>query len=151
MSTLPKPSAIDLNHTNANHSFINPTRLLKVTLILSFALFPKESNWRYPLGAFLVFGGLTVASLDQQRNKRNKTKNIESIGNGAPNGEMHGFNNLIPNLPMNGDQHQSEVLLTYDNGERRTSECRPLIKDVEIGRSSVANNTNSNGPERRRQ
>lgn len=134
-----------------NHFFINPTHLLKVTLILSFALFPKESNWRYPLGAFLVLGGLTVASLDQQRNKRNKIKNSESIGNGAPNGEINGLSILIPNLPMDGKQNQSDDLLDYDNGEHRTSECRPLIKDVEIGRASVADSAHSNGLERRRQ
>lgn len=121
-----------------------------MTLILSFALFPKESNWRYPLGAFLVLGGLTVASLDQQRNKRNKTKNSESM-NEALNGERNGLNILMPDLPMNDDKNQPDDLLDYDNGERRTSESRPLIKDVEIGRSSMANMANSNGPERRRQ
>ncbi len=121
-----------------------------MTLILSFALFPKESNWRYPLGAFLVLGGLTVASLDQQRNKRNKTKNSESM-NEALNGERNGLNILMPDLPMNDDKNQPDDLLDYDSGERRTSESRPLIKDVEIGRSSMANMANSNGPERRRQ
>ena len=67
------------------------------------------------MGAFLVLGGLTVASLDQQRNKRNKIKNSESIGNGAPNGEINGLSILIPNLPMDGKQNQSDDLLDYDD------------------------------------
>ncbi len=107
-----------------------------MTLVLSFALFPKESNWRYPLGAFLVLGGLTVASLDQQRNKRNKSKHGESIENGFSNGAT-GLS--IPILPMKTDTNQSDDL----------SECRPLInRDAEMGRSSAAS---GNGPERRRQ
>lgn len=40
-----------------------------MTLILSFVLFPKESNWKYAAGAILVLGGLTVASLEKQRNR----------------------------------------------------------------------------------
>jgi hypothetical protein len=117
-----------------------------VTLVLSFALFPKESNWRYPLGALLVLGGLTVASLDQQRNKRNKSKNGESIEKGFTNGAT-GL--AIPIIPMDTDKNQSDDLIEHDNGERRTSECRPLInRDAEMGRSSTAS---GNGPERRRQ
>jgi hypothetical protein len=116
-----------------------------VTLVLSFALFPKESNWRYPLGAFLVLGGLTVASLDQQRNKRNKGKNGESIEKGFSNGAT-GLS--IPILPINTDKNQPDDVLDNDNGERRTSECRPLInRDAEMGRSSAVS---GNGPERRR-
>ncbi|KAL3776520.1 hypothetical protein ACHAW5_010112 [Stephanodiscus triporus] len=117
-----------------------------MTLILSFALFPKESNWRYPLGAVLVLGGLTFASLDQQRNKRNKSKNAESIEKGFSNGAKNELS--MPILPMNTDENQSDGLLDNDNGERRTSECRPLIdRDFEMGRSSAAT---GNGPERRR-
>ena len=98
------------------------------------------------MGAFLVLGGLTFASLDQQRNKRNKSKNAESIENGFSNGAKNELS--MPILPMNTDKNQSDGLLGNDNGERRTNECRPLIdRDVDLGRSSAAT---GNGPERRR-
>ena len=112
-----------------------------MTLMLSFAIFPKESNWRYALGAILVLGGLTVASLEKQRNKRNKNK--RTTFNNAPSSDGM---ILVPELPIIVDKIQPKDV---GNGQRdyRTSECQPLIKDVEMSRSSSAVN---NGPERRR-
>jgi adenosine 3'-phospho 5'-phosphosulfate transporter B3 len=34
-----------------------------MSLILSFVFFPKDFSWYYVLGASLVLGGLTVASM----------------------------------------------------------------------------------------
>jgi adenosine 3'-phospho 5'-phosphosulfate transporter B3 len=108
-----------------------------MTLILSFALFPKESNWRYPLGAILVLGGLTVASLDQQRNKHN---NKSKLRGGSSNNET------IPILPLDTDANNE----SHDNNfDPRMSESRPLVNmDVELGRLSAG--STGNGPERRR-
>eukprot|EP00579_Thalassiosira_antarctica_P029247 CAMPEP_0202004470 /NCGR_PEP_ID=MMETSP0905-20130828/9764_1 /ASSEMBLY_ACC=CAM_ASM_000554 /TAXON_ID=420261 /ORGANISM="Thalassiosira antarctica, Strain CCMP982" /LENGTH=450 /DNA_ID=CAMNT_0048561807 /DNA_START=30 /DNA_END=1379 /DNA_ORIENTATION=+ len=88
-----------------------------MTLILSFALFPKESNWKYAVGAILVLGGLTVASLEKQRKK---------------------------SLPFASDPNQSEGHLNNGDGDCRKSERQALINlDVELGRSSSS--TLSNG------
>jgi adenosine 3'-phospho 5'-phosphosulfate transporter B3 len=107
-----------------------------MTLILSFALFPKESNWRYPLGAILVLGGLTVASLDQQRNKDNAKSKLRASSN-----------ETIPILPLDNDANNESDDNNFD--PRRTSESHPLVnRDVELGRSSAG--SMGNGPERRR-
>lgn len=109
-----------------------------MTLILSFALFPKESNWRYPLGAMLVLGGLTVASLDQQKNKRSKSKLRDSIESGP----------YIPALSISTDTNQVGELFENDTGDPRTSETHPFVdRDVDTGLSS---GLNGNRPERRR-
>jgi adenosine 3'-phospho 5'-phosphosulfate transporter B3 len=107
-----------------------------MTLILSFALFPKESNWRYPLGAILVLGGLTVASLDQQRNKHNNKSKLRGGSN----------NETIPVLPLDTDANNESH---ENNFDPRMSESRPLVnRDLELGRSSAG--STGNGPERRR-
>ena len=91
-----------------------------MTLILSFLIFPKESNWKYAVGALLVLGGLTVASLEKRRDKRSKDR--VSDGN---------RNISIGSLPIpphiNGD------------GDNRTSEMQLLVNlDVELGSSLSA-------------
>lgn len=132
-----------------------------MTLILSFALFPKESNWKYVVGACLVLGGLTVASLEKQRNKRNKEKydrknstQQETLPEGKKNGGIYSLtsdsNISVPSLPLHlsADPSQSEINLS-SGGDSRMSERQPLIVslDAEMGRSSLAV---GNGPERRR-
>jgi hypothetical protein len=47
-----------------------------MTLILSFMLFPKAFSYFYVLGAFLVLGGLLVASLAKQNKKKELSDNI---------------------------------------------------------------------------
>ena len=47
-----------------------------MTLILSFMLFPKAFSYFYALGAFLVLGGLLVASLAKQNKKKELSENI---------------------------------------------------------------------------
>jgi len=110
-----------------------------MTLILSFLLFPKESNWKYAAGATLVLGGLTVASLEKQRNKR-KTS-TQHQGTSSEEQKI-----LVPIIPFSSDHNQSEDHLSNVNGDRGTIEHQGL--DVELGRSSSA--VGGNGPERRR-
>lgn len=98
-----------------------------MTLVLSFLLFPKESNWKYAVGAVLVLGGLAVASLEKQKNKRNKDKGVDSnTGNGRsvdPNGMK---TLLVPRLPLSSDTDISD---------------KPS-KDMELGRaSSISSDT----------
>mmetsp|Transcript_25938 Transcript_25938/g.47399 ORF Transcript_25938/g.47399 Transcript_25938/m.47399 type:complete len:147 (+) Transcript_25938:47-487(+) len=108
-----------------------------MTLILSFVLFPKESNWKYAVGAVLVLGGLTIASLEKQRNKRNIKIESRDGSKQLP---------LVPSLPFQEIRNPSDS--SNGNGESRTEEQQPLINlDVELGRSSTSV---SNRPERRR-
>ena len=96
-----------------------------MTLVLSFVLFPKESNWKYAVGAILVLGGLTVASLEKQRNRRNKNKGVDNIVSADNNNSVGVITNgmdslLVPPLPLS-----SESNLKDDKS-----------KDVEMGRAS---------------
>ncbi|KAL3800482.1 hypothetical protein HJC23_011719 [Cyclotella cryptica] len=105
-----------------------------MTLVLSFVLFPKESNWRYAVGATLVLGGLTVASLEKQRHRRSKNKEVEVAMKlpsydekyAGPALQFHSDSN-----PSRGDNEQGQ--------QTSTSEYRPFI-----------NGKNGVGPERRR-
>ena len=106
-----------------------------MTLILSFVIFPKESNWRYPVGAILVLGGLLVAGLEKQKNKRNKLIRNRS------DEETVDTKISVPSLPLS-DSIESEDGNNNRNGQ--DSERQPLI-DVETGRAP----SNGNGPERR--
>ncbi|KAL7542462.1 hypothetical protein ACHAXR_012315 [Thalassiosira sp. AJA248-18] len=125
-----------------------------LTLILSFALFPKESNWKYVVGGFLVLGGLTVASLEKQRNKRNADRKVRKTSfqkvNSLEdnNGDQLTIEQkcLVPSLPFDGPSQSEDGI--GDNGDSQTSERQPLMAlDVELGRSS---SSVGNGPERRR-
>ena len=125
------------------HCFIH-----SVTLILSFVLFPKEGNWKYAVGAILVLGGLTVASLEKQRNKRNKARFAQTES--TQNGKHLSLDTKIslPALPLDTNQNESENHLSNGNGEdSRASERQPLMLDVEMGRSKSGAGS---GPERRR-
>lgn len=51
-----------------------------MTLVLSFMLFPKAFSWFYVVGAFLVLGGLLVASLIKQ----GMCKTLDNTNAGAP-------------------------------------------------------------------
>ena len=106
-----------------------------MTLILSFVIFPKESNWRYPVGAILVLGGLLVAGLEKQKNKRNKLIRNRS------DEETVDTKISVPSLPLS-DSIESEDGNNNRNGQ--DSERQPLI-DVETGRAP----SSGNGPERR--
>lgn len=113
-----------------------------MTLILSFVIFPKESNWKYAVGACLVLGGLTVASLEKQRNKK-KGENQVLVDTSD-----------IPVPPLSGNASKSSDDGDTENGDAdmnediRSSERKPLMGiDVEMGRTS---SKTSNGPERRR-
>ncbi|KAL7554558.1 hypothetical protein ACHAWF_018016 [Thalassiosira exigua] len=111
-----------------------------MTLILSFVLFPKEFNWRYPFGAILVLGGLAVASLEKQRYKHNKY----SIERKTSTETSHDEKLLALRVPLSDSPGQSDGI-TIANGD---SERQPLINlDVELGGSSSAI---TNRPERRR-
>jgi hypothetical protein len=88
-------------------------------------LFPKESNWRYAAGAILVLGGLTVASLDKQYKKRNKSVEIVAAPDAC----------LVPALPYE-DKLCNDAMEQGQADEK--NEFRPLL------------NLKSNGPERRR-
>ena len=115
-----------------------------VTLILSFVIFPKESNWRYAVGAMLVLGGLTVASLEKQRNKRILDRKIS---------EESGSNKLridpkisVPDLPLSNSIQSEDHHSDRNDDNEDSSSRQPLINlDVELGRSGSAS-----GPERRR-
>jgi adenosine 3'-phospho 5'-phosphosulfate transporter B3 len=48
-----------------------------MTLVLSFILFPKAFSWFYPVGAFLVLGGLLASSLVRISSKRRNTNKVE--------------------------------------------------------------------------
>lgn len=50
-----------------------------MTLILSFILFPKAFSWYYPIGSFLVLGGLTISSL-----LKSSSKSTSHSSNGTP-------------------------------------------------------------------
>lgn len=109
-----------------------------MTLILSFLIFPKESNWKYAAGALLVLGGLTVASLEKQRNKRSKNR----VSDGNHNISI----GSLPIPPLSEDPSQSDAHIN-GNGDNRTSEMQPLVNlDVELGSSLSA----VRGLERRR-
>jgi len=121
-----------------------------MTLILSFVLFPKESNWKYAVGAILVLGGLTIAGMEKQRNKRNNNNNSissninndDNVAKRKNSGESIDLKLQVPALPLvqsNGNG--------TDGGDSQDSESQPLIHDVEIGRAP----SSANGvPERRR-
>ena len=110
-----------------------------MTLILSFVIFPKESNWRYAAGAILVLGGLTVASLEKQRNRRSRgAKESPSVSAENKSGARRG--NEYPDLPLDASNRISKD--ANENGE-----SVPLISDLEIGRAPSSTN---NRPERRR-
>jgi len=121
-----------------------------MTLILSFVLFPKESNWKYAVGAILVLGGLTIAGMEKQRNKRNNNNNSissninndDNVAKRKNSGESIDVKLQVPALPLvqsNGNG--------TEGGDSQDSESQPLIHDVEIGRAP----SSANGvPERRR-
>ena len=107
-----------------------------MTLVLSFVLFPKESNWRYAAGAILVLGGLTIASLEKQRNRRLRAK--ESASAECKSSARRA--NEYPDLPLDASKEMSRD--GNDGGEHVS-----LLGDMEIGRSPASAN---NRPERRR-
>ena len=121
-----------------------------MTLILSFVLFPKESNWKYAVGAILVLGGLIIAGMEKQRNKRNNNNNSissninndDNVAKRKNSGESIDVKLQVPALPLvqsNGNG--------TDGGDSQDSESQPLMHDVEIGRAP----SSANGvPERRR-
>ncbi|KAL7442010.1 hypothetical protein ACHAXH_007989 [Discostella pseudostelligera] len=120
-----------------------------MTLMLSFALFPKESNWKYAVGSILVLGGLTVASLDKQRNKRRAVSNQQESFEMKSNGKHQSMDNklLVPTLPK--DPSETANLINYNGDDDQTIEFNSGInQDVELGRSLLT--TSGNGPERRR-
>mmetsp|Transcript_13631 Transcript_13631/g.22403 ORF Transcript_13631/g.22403 Transcript_13631/m.22403 type:complete len:464 (+) Transcript_13631:144-1535(+) len=112
-----------------------------MTLVLSFVLFPKESNWKYAAGAALVLGGLTVASLEKQRNRKKK----ESIA--AADVSQFSFPDgsklELPPIPLNDLDSVSP-----DDGSDADVERRPLL-DVEMG-SHRSSPSSTNAPQRRR-
>ena len=113
--------------------------------MLSFALFPKEGNWRYAVGSVLVLGGLTVASLDKQRNKYRLGSNQQET---VTNGKLQSIDDklLVPSLHLTDP---SETANLINDDDRQTSEYNPGInQDVELGRSLLT--MSSSGPERRR-
>jgi len=121
-----------------------------MTLILSFVLFPKESNWKYAVGAILVLVGLTIASLEKQKNKRAvKTLRKTSIEKeNTAEGKNGAHNPSYPALPLSLDPSKSDGDFDEENTDNQMSEQQPLINlDAELGRSS---STISNRPERRR-
>lgn len=114
-----------------------------VTLMLSFALFPKEGNWRYAVGSILVLGGLTIASLDKQRNKRRLGSNQQEI---VSNGRIQSIDDQLL-VPVLASTDPSETANLINHKDHQTSEYNPGInKDIELGRSLMS----GNGPERRR-
>lgn len=123
-----------------------------MTLILSFMLFPKESNWKYAAGAILVLGGLTVASLEKQSIKK-RNQNVRETGSQSETsvdskkeGGAIDQKRLVPRLPFSEPGVSDNCC--DGNGNGRMSEHQPLINlDVELGQSSTAV---SNRPERRR-
>jgi len=114
-----------------------------MTLILSFLLFPKESNWKYGAGAFLVLGGLAVASLEKQRKKRKTSVPFsQELQGGNPSIDS---NILIPDIPYSDANHSANNLSNVGgDGQERES---LLNLDAELGRAPSAV---GNGPERRR-
>ena len=118
-----------------------------VTLILSFVIFPKESNWRYAVGAMLVLGGLTVASLEKQRNKRKQPLDRKISEESGSNKLRIDPKISVPDLPLsNSIQSEDHHSDRNDDGDNSSTERQPLINlDVELGRSGSAS-----GPERRR-
>lgn len=108
-----------------------------MTLVLSFVLFPKESNWRYAAGATLVLGGLTIASLEKQRNRRLGAK--ESASAESKISARRG--NEYPELPLDTSKGISQ---DANESDERVS---LLTTDLEIGRAPASAN---NRPERRR-
>eukprot|EP00956_Cyclotella_meneghiniana_P030795 scaffold78688_cov59-Cyclotella_meneghiniana.AAC.3 len=107
-----------------------------MTLVLSFALFPKESNWRYAVGAMLVLGGLTVASLEKQRNKqRNKNPGAEEDSTNS-----HAEKCFVPSLPYNSNEQLYNEAMEQGQSQDET-EYKPLLN----GKINSCN-----GPERRR-
>ncbi len=96
-----------------------------------------------------MLGGLTVASLEKQRNKRNKPRFAQTEAT-TQNGKHLSIDTKlsVPQLPLSTKQNESDDHLSNGNGEdSRTSERQPLILDVEMGRSKSGAGS---GPERRR-
>ena len=118
-----------------------------VTLILSFVIFPKESNWRYAVGAMLVLGGLAGASLEKQRNKRKQPLDRKISEESGSNKLRIDPKISVPDLPLsNSIQSEDHNSDRNDDGDNSSTERQPLINlDVELGRSGSAS-----GPERRR-
>jgi adenosine 3'-phospho 5'-phosphosulfate transporter B3 len=116
-----------------------------MTLVLSFVLFPKESNWKYAAGAVFVLGGLTVASLEKQRNRKKRNSDVVTDGNQLS--FLEGSKRIdpfeVPSLPLN-DQDDS----IPSNGNGADIERRPLL-DVEMG-SHLSSPSSANAPQRRR-
>jgi hypothetical protein len=93
------------------------------------------------VGALLVLGGLTIASLEKQRNKRkNKEVRIILPSLDGESGVTLDANKLVA-LPFDSDAEAKGT-----NGKEE--DHRPLLNmDIEMGRTSSSNKT---GPERRR-
>lgn len=116
-----------------------------MTLILSFVLFPKESNWKYAVGAALVLGGLAVASLEKQRNRKKRDSTNEEVN--ADHIQLEGGKRIhqlkVPDLPLHdSDEHNQ------NSGSDADVERRPLL-DVEIGNHATVLSIGS-APQRRR-
>jgi adenosine 3'-phospho 5'-phosphosulfate transporter B3 len=116
-----------------------------MTLVLSFVLFPKESNWKYAVGATLVLGGLTVASLEKQRNRKKRNSNIAIDRNNQvfPEGGKRIDPSIeVPALPVWGENNSN-------NGSDAEIERQPLL-DVERGKNHCPSPPSGNAPQRRR-
>lgn len=121
-----------------------------MTLILSFLLFPKESNWKYAAGATLVLGGLLVAGLEKQKKKRKNSIQQDTSSEEKKIGHHLTIDPtlLIPSIPFTNDSSHIDERLGSIDGDRHASESQKLLDlDAELGRSSSAV---GNGPERRR-
>jgi adenosine 3'-phospho 5'-phosphosulfate transporter B3 len=116
-----------------------------MTLVLSFVLFPKESNWKYAAGAVLVLGGLTVASLEKQRNRKKRNSNIVADENQLPfpEGNKRIDPLEVPCLPLNDITDGN-----LSNGNDANIERRPLL-DLEMA-SHLTSPSSANAPQRRR-
>lgn len=135
-----------------------------MTLLLSFMLFPKESNWRYGAGAALVLGGLLVAGLEKMRNKHKRDKKkVTAVANSALMVAEGGGGVAAAGRGGAGEDKASHKLFPYkskrsDGGQHSTNnnvddEINPLLipplldmEDVELAGKA----TSVGGAERRR-
>ena len=69
-----------------------------MTIVLSFAIFPKEFSWYYVVGTMLVLGGLANAELEKVREK-DSTERTNLNKEDAANFEMQGL--LVSSMAQN--------------------------------------------------
>lgn len=73
-----------------------------LTLILSFALFPKAFSWLYVVGACLVLGGLLTASLWKQRQKNTNASNSTLASSSPTNATTNASTTLRRSINRGG-------------------------------------------------